>query len=66
MCIYSCLSNNKKRGPDTYNSLSHADNRKYFSHLSNGKSRGSSAHVLLGKEMRKFVDVLAEGKVTLL
>ena len=36
-CIYSCLLNKKcslkSRGPGLYNSLRHADNRKYFSGL---------------------------------
>ena len=41
-----------------YNSLRHADNRRYFSGLSNAKSKGST-HVLLVKEVGKFGHVLA-------
>ena len=36
----------KDQGPGPNNSLCHADNRKYFSGLSNAKSKGS-VHVLL-------------------
>ena len=39
----------KNRGPGLYNSLRHADNRRYFAwSLPNVKSKGS-AHVLLGE-----------------
>ena len=38
----------KNRGPGLCNYLRRADNRKYFSSLSNAKSKGS-AHVLLGE-----------------
>ena len=38
----------KNWGPGPHNSLCHADNRKYFSDLSDARSKGS-AHVLLGK-----------------
>ena len=33
VCIYSCLSNHKNWGPSPYDSLCHADNRRYFSGL---------------------------------
>ena len=42
----------KDQGPGPNNSLCHADNRKYFSGLSNAKSKGS-VHVLLDKESGK-------------
>ena len=50
----------KNRGPGPYNSLRHADNRKYFSGLSLiqkvSKLKGS-AHVLLSKESGKKLDM---------
>ena len=47
----------KNRGPGPYNSLHHADNRKYFSDRSlNIKSTGS-ARVLLGKGSEKKLDM---------
>ena len=53
MCIYSCLSNNKKL--KTW-PQSHADNRKYFSGLSDVKSKGST-HVLLGEVRGKNLEM---------
>ena len=43
----------KNWGPGPYNSLRHADNRKYFSGLSHAKSKGS-AYVLLGEGTGKI------------
>ena len=43
----------KNWGPGLYNSLRHADNRRYFSGLSNAKLKGS-AHVLLGEGSGKI------------
>ena len=49
----------KNRGPGPYNSLRHADNRKYFFRsLSNAKSRGS-AHVLLGGRSGKNLEMFS-------
>ena len=43
----------KNRGPGPYNSLRHADNKKYFSGLSNANSKGS-AHDLHGERSGKI------------
>ena len=48
-CVYIHVYRiTKKLGPGPCNSLRHVDNRRYFSGLSNAKSKGS-AHVLLGE-----------------
>ena len=54
-CVYIHVYRiTKNRGPGPYNSLRHADNRRYFSgSLSNAKLRGS-AHVLLGEGSGKI------------
>ena len=50
--VYQITKNGR---PGPYNSVCHADNRRYFSglSLSNAKSKGS-AHVLLGEESGKI------------
>ena len=55
----------KNRGPGPYNSLRHADNRKYFSDLSLMRSLREAHMFYLAKEVGKFGDVPAEEKVTL-
>ena len=48
-CMYNHVNQIiKNRGPGLCNYLRRADNRKYFSSLSNAKSKGS-AHVSLGE-----------------
>ena len=54
----------KNRGPGPYNSLCHADNRKYFSGLSREIERNRTCFSWRGK-WEKFGDILAEKKVTL-
>ena len=39
ICIYLCLSYNKKRGPGPYNSIRHADNRRHLLGLALMQSR---------------------------
>ena len=53
----------KNQGLGPYNSLRHADNRKYFSGLSLTQNRG--AHMFYLAREVKFGDVLAERKVIL-
>ena len=55
----------KNRGPGLYNSLRHADNRKYFSGLSLTRNRREAHMFYLAREVGKFGHVLAEKKVTL-
>ena len=50
--------------PGLHNSLHHADKRKYFSGLSNVKSKGST-HFTWWVKWEKFGHVLAEKKVSL-
>ena len=46
----------KNRGPGPHNSKRHAVNRKYFSSLSNTKSK-ESAHVSLGEGSGKTLEM---------
>ena len=64
LCVYSCLLNNKNRGPGLYSSLSDADNRKYLSGLSLTQN-GREVYFFYLVMEKKIVDVLAEKKVTL-
>ena len=53
-CVYIHVYRiTKNGGPVPYNSLCHADNRRYFLGLSDLKSKGS-AHVLLGEGSGKI------------
>ena len=54
----------KNRGPGPYNSLRHADNRKYFSGLSRDIEGKRICFSWRGK-WEKFGDILAEKKETL-
>ena len=51
MSIYQIIKN---RGPGPYNSLCHADNRKYFSGLSLMRNRGEAYMFYLGREVGKI------------
>ena len=54
LCVYIHVNQITKNGrPGPYNSVCHADNRRYFSGLSNAKSKGG-AHVLLGEGSEKI------------
>ena len=65
-CVYIHIYQIKKNwGPGPYNSLRHADNRKYFSDLSLMRNRREAHMFYLAREVGKFGDVLAEKKVTL-
>ena len=56
-CVYvNVYQRIKNWGPGPYNSLCHADNRKYFLGLSHVKSKGS-ANVFLGKGRGKISDM---------
>ena len=55
----------KNRRPGLYNSLRHADNRKYFLGRSLTQNRGDEHIIYMVREVGKFGDVLAEKKVTL-
>ena len=57
MCIYSCLSNNKKLG--------HTDNRKYILGLSPMQNQRETSMIYMAREVGKIWDVLAENKVAL-
>ena len=66
--VRSCLSDIiKNRRPGPYNSLRHADNRKYFPSLSNTKSKGNP-HVSLGQGSGKDLELflLIKGNFTLI
>ena len=54
----------KNWGPGPYNSLCHADNRKYFLGLSLTPNRREAHMFYLAREVGKFGHVLAEKKVT--
>ena len=64
--VYSCLSNYKKSRNWSIYFLGHADNRKYFSGLSQTRNRKEAHMFHLAIEVGKFEDVLTEKKVTLL
>ena len=55
----------KSRGPGLYNSLRHADNKKYFSGLSLREIKGKRTCFTWQGKWKKFGDVLAEKKITL-
>ena len=56
--VYSCLSNDiKNRGPGPCNSLRHIHDRKYFSGLSNTKSKGS-VHDPLGEGSERNLEMI--------
>ena len=55
----------KNWGHCSYNSLRHADNRRYFSGLSLTRNRREVHMFYLAREVGKFGHVLAEKKVTL-
>ena len=64
-CVYIHVYQIRKNGGlGPYNSLSHADNRRYFSGLSLMQNR-CEKHILLGEEKEKFGHVFAEKKVTI-
>ena len=63
MYIYSCLSNNKKLRTVPYNSLRHADNRRYFLGLCLTRNRREAHMFYLAREAGNFGHVLAEKKV---
>ena len=64
MCIYSCLSSNKKLRTGPYNSLCHADDRRYFLGLSLTGNRREAHMFYLVREVGKFGHVFVEEKVT--
>ena len=55
----------KNWGPGPYNSLRHADNRRYFSGLSLMQNWSEAHMFYLMKEVGKFGHVFAAKKVTL-
>ena len=55
----------KNRGPGPFNSLRHADNKKYFSGLSLTLIEGKRTCFTWRGKWEKLGDVLAERKVTL-
>ena len=64
-CVYIHVYRiTKNWGPGPYNSLRHADNRRYFSGLSLTGNRREAYMFYLAREVGKFGDVLAEKKVT--
>ena len=65
-CVYiRAYEKIKNWGPGPYNSLRHADNRKYFSGLSLTRNPREVHMFNLAREVGKFGHVLAEKKVTL-
>ena len=65
-CVYIHVYRiTKNWGPGPYNSLRHADNRRYFSGLSLTRNRREAHMFYLAREVGKFGHVLAEKKVTL-
>ena len=55
----------KNRRPGPYNSLCHADNRRYFLGLSITQNRREVHMLYLAREVGKFGHVLAEQKATI-
>ena len=53
-CIYSCSLNNINWRPSPFNSLSHANNRKYFLGVSRTRNWGKAHMVHLAKEVGKI------------
>ena len=65
-CVYiHAYQITKIWGPSPYNSLRHADNRRYFSGLSIIQNPREAHMFYLARELGKFGHVLAEKKVTL-
>ena len=65
-CVYIHVYQIRKNwGPGPYNSLRHADSRRYFSGLSLTQNRREAHIIYLAREMGKFGHVLAKKKVTL-
>ena len=65
-CVYVHVYRiTKLWGPGPYNSLRHADNKRYFSGLSLTQNRREAHMSYLAREVEKFGHVLAEKKVTL-
>ena len=65
-CVYIHVYRiTKNWEPGPYNSLRHADNRRYFSGLSLTQNLREAHMFYLAREVGKFGDVLAEKKVTL-
>ena len=62
-CVYIHVYRiTKNWGPGPYNSLRHADNRRYFSGLSLTRNRREAHMFYLAREVGKFGHVLAEKK----
>ena len=51
LCVYSCFTNNKQRGPVPHCPLLHNDNRKYFSGLSLIRNRREAHVIHLAREV---------------
>ena len=65
-CVYVHVYRiTKNWGLGQYNSLRHADNRRYFLGLSITRNRGEAYMFCLAREVGKFGHVFAEKKVTL-
>ena len=64
-CVYIHVYQTKNWGPGPYNSLRHADNRRYFSGLSLTRNRREAHMFYLVRKVGKFGHVLAEKKMTL-
>ena len=65
-CVYIHVYQiTKNWGPGPYSSLRYADNRRYFSGLSQARNRREAQMFYLAREVEKFWLVLAEKKVTL-
>ena len=66
-CVYIHVYRiTKNWGPGPYNSLRHADNRKYFSGLSLTRNRREALMFYLAREVGIFGHALAEKKVILM
>ena len=66
LCVYiHVYQMTKNGGPGLYNSLYHADNRRYFSGLSLMQNQRKMHMFYLAREVGKFGHVLAKKKVTL-
>ena len=65
LCVYTHVYRiTKNWGSGLYNSLCHADNRRYFSGLPLMWNRREAYMFCLAKEMEKFGYVIADKKVT--
>ena len=66
LCVYiHVYQTTKNWGPDPYNSLCHADNRRYFLGLSLTRNWREAHMFYLAREVRRLGHVFAEEKVTL-